>query len=751
MRTSLKGIAAVAVATLTMSSHPASAFTPDRVQLKLLGSYQTGVFDEGAAEIAAFDPLTDRLFFVNANAVTVDVLDLSDPASPVKISSIDVTDQGAGANSVDVYDGIVAVAVEGASTTSNGKVAFYDTDGTFLNAVTVGVLPDMLTFSHDGTKVLVANEGEPSDDYTADPAGSVSIVDLSAGVGNATVQTAGFTAWDGQEATLRAQGVRIFGPGSSTSQDLEPEYIGLSADGKTAWVALQENNALGVLDVDSATITAIVPLGFKDHSRPGRGMDASNRDDAINITTWPTKGMYQPDAIATYSVGGKDYIVTANEGDARDYDGYSEEARVKDLTLDPTAFPDRATLQLDENLGRLNSTTAIGDIDGDGDHDIIYSYGARSFSIWGADGTLVWDSGDQFEQRIADILPDNFNATNDENNFDNRSDDKGPEPEGVVIGWIDGRAYAFIGLERVGGIMVYDITNPHAPSYVTYVIHRDFSVAFDPDAPTTEGLLAIGDMGPEGLVFISADDSPTGTDLLVVANEVTGSISTYEIAVAEGFQGVSGSVIDRSHAALMATVTDLGTPLPNLTLEVSRAVAGRAADFAWTGTTDADGSGVVEVEAPRVSGLYTVRATDGAGTVVGTWSSVPLNGGLQTDVILTTGESAFVQQILPLPAAKGAAATPTDAALGNFPNPFNPETQIHYTVSQPGQVTLRIFNSVGQPIRTLVQEAQSAGRYEIAWNGRDGAGRAVASGVYYLRLQLPTEEMELTRAMNLLR
>jgi hypothetical protein len=230
--------------------------------------------------------------------------------------------------------------------------------------------------------------------------------------------------------------------------------------------------------------------------------------------------MYQPDAIAAYSHQGTTYLVTANEGDARDYDAFSEEARVEDLTLDPDAYPDAATLQMEQHLGRLHVTTATGDTDGDGDIDQIYAYGARSFSIWADDGTLVYDSGDDFEQITAMRFPEEFNATNDENDtFDNRSDDKGPEPEGIVLGTVGTRTYAFIGLERIGGVMVYDVTDPRAPVFLDYVTSRDF--AGDAEAGTA------GDLGPEGLAYIPAADSPNGQNLLVVSNEISGSIAIF--------------------------------------------------------------------------------------------------------------------------------------------------------------------------------------------------------------------------------
>lgn len=419
-------------------------------QLEALGTYETGIFDESAAEIVAFDPITQKLFVTNFEDSTVDVIDISSPSNPSRTMQISIPEGGP--NSVAVSKGVVAVAVEAVVKQDPGKVYFYSTDGTFLNSVTVGALPDMLIFTPDGTKVVVANEGEPNDDYTIDPEGSVSIIDVSAGVANAVVATADFSGFD--MATLMADGVRIFGPGASVSQDLEPEYIAISPDSSTAYVVLQENNAVAIVDLETVVVTKIVALGVKDHSVEGSGLDASNRDDTINIQTWPVCGMYQPDSIAAFQVDGKVYIASANEGDARDYDGFSEEDRIGDVTLDTSAFP-MADIQDNENLGRLKLTLSQGDTDDDGDFDKIYTYGARSFSIWDESMSLVFDSGDDFEQRTASLIPDLFNSNNDSNDsFDNRSDDKGPEPEAITVGELYGTPYAFIGLERVGGIMV---------------------------------------------------------------------------------------------------------------------------------------------------------------------------------------------------------------------------------------------------------------------------------------------------------
>ncbi|MDX2305348.1 MAG: choice-of-anchor I family protein [Microscillaceae bacterium] len=909
------------------------------INLNLLGSFQQGIFDEGAAEIPAYDKGSKRLFFTNAQANNLVVLDLSNPANPTPIDTIDLSPYGGGVNSVAVFEGLVAVAVEADPNQNPGSVVFFDVNGTFIQSVTVGALPDMLTFTKDGSKVLVANEGEPAGDGSFDPEGSVSIINVA----DFTVATADFKAFNGREAELRAKGIRIFTPGSSSAQDLEPEYIAISPDGTTAVVTLQENNAVAIINIATAKVIDIVPQGYKDHSKslpkleqfeineapldaarnilfgglsgiffekinangnyqfvcipdrgpngepvsvkrndgtnvgnvrpflipnyqatvyrieldkangkvnflesiplfradgttpisglanipgvdeipvtpvdtladvvdangqqyallpydelggdmegivinpadntfwmvdeyrpaiyhfspngilidrfvpqgtgalggqpagtygtetlpniynrrranrgfegmaldtdkgilyafiqtplanpntaasnaslvirmlgidpatgnpvaeyvylleknalnpdpvdkigdafydpntkrfvvmerdsrlestakkfvfdvdltgatnlldpaapallagktleqhtpndlaaagikpvfkrkilnlptlgylpsdkpeglaglpdgsmvvlndndfglvPGAekvalglitfsdstcqtGLDASDRDNAINIANWPILGTFHSDAIASYTGNdGKAYYITANEGDARDYDFFAEESRVRPLTLDPTAFPNASSLRDNANLGRLTVTTTQGDLDGDGDYDRLFAFGTRSFTIWDAAANLVYDSGDDLEQITAAASPADFNADNAENGtFDNRSDNKGPEPEGVTTGVINGKTYSFVGLERIGGIVVHDVSDPKAPQFVQYINNRDFSVDAEAD------VLGAKDLGPEGLVFISAEDSPNGQPLLVVTNEISGSVSVYGIDV----------------------------------------------------------------------------------------------------------------------------------------------------------------------------------------------------------------------------
>jgi 2',3'-cyclic-nucleotide 2'-phosphodiesterase/3'-nucleotidase/5'-nucleotidase len=515
----------LAAAAAAVPAAPASA------TLEVLGTYRTGLFEQGAAEIVAHDPRSQRLFVVNAASTTVDVLDIADPAAPAKVASIDAASLGDGANSVAVSGGLVAVAIQADVKTDPGLVALYDARSLeLLRTFPAGALPDMLTFSPDGRTLLVANEGEPSADYSIDPEGSITLIDLSRGVDKASVAQLTFTRWNDRREKLLAQGVRLFGPNASVAQDLEPEYIAVARDGKVAWVTLQENNAIAEVDVKLKRITRFLPLGAKDHALPANAFDPSDRDGGRLVGNWPVRGLYLPDGIATVHASGHDYLLTANEGDARDYAAFSEESRVKDLRLDPVAFPNGADLRRDPAIGRLNVTRTLGDTDGDGDHDVLYSFGARSFSIWNHDGGQVFDSGRAFEDLITGGAGANFNSDHVANgSADSRSDNKGPEPEGIAVGRFQGRSYAFIGLERQSGIVIYDVTAPWAPVLLGYASNRDFSVPtrLADGSPNP----AAGDLGPEGLVFIAAQDSPTTRPLLVVGNEVSGTTTIYEFKV----------------------------------------------------------------------------------------------------------------------------------------------------------------------------------------------------------------------------
>ncbi len=947
--------ATLVLASSTSWADPADA--DSSLTLTPLDSIKTG-----GAEISAFDPQTRRLFVTNVEGSTVSIIDARDPSHLVNFDTLDVSALGS-PTSVAVRDGIFAVALANATKTDRGTVAFYKPSGELLVTVQVGALPDMVTYTPDGKYLLVANEGEPSGYGAgfADPEGSISIIPVPQSVvqlkklKTSDVRTVSFTRFNGQEDALRAQGIRIYGPGATAAMDFEPEYIAVTPDSRRAFVTLQENNAVAEINIAAGTVTKLMPLGYKDYSKapytvatyewdnndlpligktaagqplrlggfsgltfegvtadgklkfitntdrgpngepdaaaqrpfllpnftprlvrftldtssgkfdlveqiplrdtdgtlltglpntalvggtpespyndevpidlrgqvlpldprggdfegvavaedgtfwlpdeyrpalyhfsakgrllerfipigthaaaglpvpapgvagvlgiealpaviaqrrqnrgmeaialkdgkvyafvqspirnpatltngvlnglrnvrvveldpatlatrqflyimdnpasanandtradkigdmvsvpsggflaverdddavpedavgditkkiyafdvagatditpvdvlydvggtmksldqltaaelasvsvvpitkklhvdlaaagyagvekieglallddgrlalvndndftvaqivinnatgtftraPGYepesvvlglisvpGLDASDRDSAINIRGWQgVFGMYEPDAIATFNERGQTYFVTANEGDARDWPGLSEEARVNSLDLDPNVFPAAQSPKNNANLGRLNVTSTLGA--NNGLYEALFTLGGRSFSIWTGNGTQVFDSDADLERITAAADPAHFNASNDNNNFDDRSDNKGPEPEGLTLGTIDGRRYVFVGMERTGGIAVYDITDPHAPVFVDYANNRDFSVA---DLSTPEA----GDLGPEGILFVPAHDSPTRKPLLIVSNEISGTVTTYSLDV----------------------------------------------------------------------------------------------------------------------------------------------------------------------------------------------------------------------------
>ena len=726
------------------------------IDLSVAGSFSTGIFDDGATEILAHDPVSQQVFSTNGATERIDIYDVSNPASINKVDSIDLAPYGDQANSVDFYNGNLVAAVEANDFDAIGKAVFFDANGTFTASVNVGVLPDMVTFSPDGNWVLVANEGEPDDDYTADPMGSVSVIDISGGVSNLTqanVTTLDFTAFNAsfdptirnfgpvasfldtlQDTALKLGNFIVYdeigsagwiydsfggdyfaeangfssdtvtrdwlityghnltgldsayfsfensknfsggsldvlistnydtnsmssptmatwdtitsnftfssggfadqfsgrysldqylqgkvsiaflyqgapGGGNSTlwqideisvqgtrpelARNLEPEYITVAPNSDKAYVICQENNAIAVVDLTGTTpaITALKGLGFKDWSQGNNKMDASNKASSVNFKNWPVWGMYQPDAAKSFAVNGKVYIATANEGDSREYDAFDEETRVEDVTLDATAFPNAANLQMEDSLGRLKITTTLGDTDGDGDFDELYSFGARSFSIWDDLGNLVWDSEDIIAQEVFKDFPNNFNSNNDDNSsLQSRSDDKGTEPEAIEVAEISNRLFAFVGLERMGGVMTFEITNPSSPQFVSYFLNRDFSVnASDPQA---------GDLGPEDIRFVDASDSPSGSPVLLVSSEVSGTLSIYAI----------GGTIGLSETELAQTLQAYPNPVRDV-VKFSQTVKGGI-------LYDINGRKVMEIEGTEANlgslapGIYTLTTED---------------------------------------------------------------------------------------------------------------------------------------------
>lgn len=514
--------------------------------IQQIASYSTGAgWDEGGAEIVAYDAVNQRAYVLNGAEKALEIIDLTalnSEASGVQSlqasKKIKLEDLGiigiSDITSVAVAPTgeWIALSLPADPQHNNGRVAFIDKAGVLLGSVETGALPDMVGITPDGNTVYTANEGQPSDDYSIDPEGSISLIDVSGGVKGITQSKVTTVKFD--DSSVIDKNVRIGKAGATYAQDLEPEYIASSADSKTLYVTLQENNAIAVVDVVSKKVTSVRSLGYKDHSVAGGGLDASDKDEAINIKRWPVKGMFMPDGMDAVTINGKTYLLTANEGDAREYGDYIDELRAADtagkLALKEEHYSGYTQKQLDElaagdmlkdeQMGRLKLVADMG-LNAEGQYEALYSYGSRSFTIWDAE-TLqpVYDSGDQFERVLAAAHPEQFNVSNADAKKDGRSDDKGPEPEDVKTGRIGDQTYAFVGLERDGGIMAYNITNPAAPSFSAYFSTRDYA--------KEEG----ADSGPEGLRFVPAEQSPTGNALLLAGFEVSGTLAVYELKAA---------------------------------------------------------------------------------------------------------------------------------------------------------------------------------------------------------------------------
>ena len=529
------------------------------ISLLELGRTESQGFDVSAAEIVVFDKDNQRIFTVNADSGAIDIFSASDLSAPSLLNNINLkqllVDEAVVAdanlvgpsNSIAVNSTYVAVAVEANPKTNNGWVVFLNlTDLSFASAVEVGALPDMLTFTPDGSQVVIANEGEPNNDYSIDPEGSVSIISLPE-FSLTSIPFTDFNMGESRFSELPLDKMVLDGYNASVAQSVEPEYVTMSKDGSEAYVALQENNAIAVIDMATLTIDRIFGLGFKDYSIPGNELDAGDKDSGVNIKNWPVMGIFMPDTITNMTFNDKTYLLTANEGDSREdwlenvtdqtsceSSGYffengecHDEVRVKDLVSDAGLTLGTALVGIDndENLGRLRASYHTTFSKNGSTVDKVYAYGARSFSIWDVEtGVQVFDSGSDFERITALRFGEDFNNNNDEHDGESRSDDKGPEPEALAVGTINGHQYAFIGLERMGGIMVYDISNPFSPSYVQYINNRDFNIA---PSDTTDA----GDLGPESIQFISADDSPNNQPLIIVGNEVSGTTTIYQVEV----------------------------------------------------------------------------------------------------------------------------------------------------------------------------------------------------------------------------
>ena len=115
-----------------------------------------------------------------------------------------------------------------------------------------------------------------------------------------------------------------------------------------------------------------------------------------------------------------------------------------------------------------------------------------------------------------------------------------------------------------------------------------------------------------------------------------------------------------------------------------------------------------------------------------------------------TYDSEFGFNRLALPAPVQLQTRPEAFALANnYPNPFNPATTIKYALPQAADVQLTVYNVVGQPVRTLVADHQSAGRYVVEWDATNNNGHSLASGMYFYRLQAGEEFLEIKKMLLL--
>jgi len=526
------------------------------LNLTQIARYSAGQYnvDGGVMEIVAYNQATEWAYAINGQSGKLAAIPLAGLTAGAHVeeltgTEIDVKALVEAEDSTFQYGDMTSVAISPDSTTlaaalqaqgSNdaGRVALFtcEEDGslTLEALVETGAQPDMVTFAGDGV-VLTADEGEPREGYgenIADPKGSVTVVDVEAQ--ESTVVD--FSAFDSQRDQLAEDGI-VLKKGSAPSVDLEPEYIAVS--GGKAYVTLQENNAIAVLDIDSQTFEGVYSAGFEDHSTTA--IDLDKKDDAYDPQTYESLlGIRMPDGIAAFTVEGTTYLVTANEGDAREWG--DEDQGTFYLSEDERDFGEEGVTSptgaiTGENSGLEGKVVFFKTEDFDGlDPEKDYVFGGRSFTVFQATENgleEVFTSGDDFEALTAQYVPEYFNASNDNAVLDDRSGKKGPEAESVTVGTVDGKTYAFVALERTGGVMAYDVTDPEAITFVNYVNTRDFGTTVEGSEEYEDGELdkwvTGGDVAPEGLLFLDAASSPNGEPLLLAACEVSGTVAVYQL------------------------------------------------------------------------------------------------------------------------------------------------------------------------------------------------------------------------------
>ena len=502
---------------------------------------------EGSSEIATFHAGSKRIFATNGVKNTIDIFDISDVANPKKVGTVALAPYGNDVTSVAAGKDVVVAVVNvsdkfsatGVPTTTNGKLVVFDTNGKVLSSPDVlGVLPDSVTFAPNGTTALVAIEAQPvcakddpataakeDTDYSkaSDPVGGVTVVDLS----NPAAPVLRFAGFDQfTVADMKAKGIAVSSVVNNVSKDFEPEFV-TAVDNNYAYVTIQEANAIGKLNIESATFESITRAFESKVSRVAR--DTSDRDTGAGPRTYANVvGASQPDAIAGFKVGSGQYFVTANEGDAREYTCLNDDLRASALKVDTRRFPDWKTLSGNAALGRAKVNPTIGDKDGDGDIDTIHLRGSNSMTMY-RNGIVIWDSATLLDQiQTAAFGVANINGSHslssDKSTMNyvgqDRSDDKGSEPEGVAVGMVGDRRIAILGLERMSALAIFDITVPADPVFQEWLQMLPTKATPAKDVKY---------FSPEGIVFVPANKSPSGKALIITSYELSGSLSIHQI------------------------------------------------------------------------------------------------------------------------------------------------------------------------------------------------------------------------------
>lgn len=502
---------------------------------------------EGGAEIATFHSGSKRIFATNGAKNSIDIYDISEVSKPQKVGSVSLTSYGSDVTSVAAGKDVIAAAVSvsesysasGVPTANNGKLVVFDPTGKVLSVIDVlGVLPDSVTFTPNGLTALVAIEGQPicakddpattakeNTDYSkaVDPVGGVTVVDLT-NPSKPIAKFAGFSQFSSAE--MKRIGVSLSATVNSVAKDFEPEFVSAITD-EVAYVTIQEANALAKLNISSAIFERVSRAFESKMSVTAR--DTSDRDSGAGPRNYNNVvGDSQPDAIAGFRIGGGNYFVTANEGDAREYSCIDDDSRASSLKVDSRRFPDWKSLSSSAALGRAKVNPNNGDRDGDGDIDTIHLRGSNSMTMY-RDGIPLWDSGDLLDQiQISAFGVANINGSHslssDKTTINysgqDRSDDKGAEPEGVAVGMVGERRVAILGLERMSALVIFDITTPRAPIFQEWLQMLPAKSSPFKDAKY---------WSPEGIVFVPADKSPSGKALIITSYELTGSLSIHEI------------------------------------------------------------------------------------------------------------------------------------------------------------------------------------------------------------------------------